>query len=79
MAADDYGTMKEYNESVEFALREAADYIKDRMPPDMGFVVLMSDFGEGGNTFYISNQERKSTLDMMQEFVNKHRSPSDGR
>lgn len=69
-----FGTMQEYNEHVEFALRETADFIKQngRLPMGMGFVLLMFDFGKNGNMFYISDAQREDVLNAMREFVEKN-------
>lgn len=67
-----FGTTEEFNEQVEFALREIGDYAKTRMPLGMGFTLLMFDFGGGGNMFYISNGQRKDVLKSMQEFIDKN-------
>ena len=66
-----FGETEEYNEAVEFALREVAEYVKQRMPDGMGFTLLMFDFGAGGNMFYISNAQREDVLKSMQEFISK--------
>jgi hypothetical protein len=69
-----FGQMQEFNERVEFALREAANFIKanGRLPIGMGFVLLMFDFGENGNMFYISDAQRDDVLKAMQEFIDKN-------
>lgn len=69
-----FGKMQAFNEQVEFALRETADFIKanGRLPMGMGFALLMFDFGEGGNMFYISNGQREDVVKAMQEFVDSH-------
>lgn len=68
-----FGTTEEFNEQVEFALREVAEYAKTRMPMGLGFTLLMFDFGEGGNMFYISNAQREDVLKSMEEFLEKNR------
>lgn len=67
-----FGKTEEYNEQVEFALREVAEYAKTRMPEGMGFTLLMFDFGQKGNMFYISNAQREDVINSMQEFIDKH-------
>ena len=70
-----FGKMQEFNEQVEFALRETAEFIKadGRLPIGMGFMLLMFDFGEGGNMFYISDAQRDDVLKAMQEFIDKNK------
>lgn len=68
-----FGKMEEFNEQVEFALKEVADFTKQRLPLGMGFTLLMFDFGEGGNMFYISNGQREDVLKSMQEFIDKNK------
>lgn len=72
MGKAQFGKMQEFNEQVEFALREVADYAKTRMPSGMGFTLLMFDFGRGGSMFYISNAKREDVLKSMQEFIDKN-------
>lgn len=71
----EFGKMTQFNEQVEFALRETADFIQadGRMPSGMGFALLMFDFGENGNMFYIANANRDDVLNAMQEFINKNK------
>lgn len=68
-----FGTTEQFNEQVEFALREVAEYAKTRIPLGMGFTLLMFDFGEGGNMFYISNAQRDDVIKSMQEFIDKNK------
>lgn len=70
-----FGKMEELNEQVEFALRETAEFIKStgRLPKGMGFVLLMFDFGDKGNMFYISDAQRDDVLKSMQEFIDKNK------
>ena len=70
-----FGKMQEFNEQVEFTLRETAEFIKanGRLPMGMGFVLLMFDFGENGNMFYISDAQRDDVLKSMQEFIDKNK------
>lgn len=75
MSKAQFGKMQEYNEQVEFALRETAEFIKanGRLPIGMGFVLLMFDFGDKGNMFYISDAQREDVLKSMQEFIDKNK------
>ena len=43
--------------------------IKDEIPPGMGFVLLVSSFGPGGFTAYISSQERSDTIKLLLEIA----------
>lgn len=68
-----FGKMEEFNEQVKLALKEVADFTKQRLPLGMDFTLLMFDFGEGGNMFYISNGQREDVLKSMQEFIDKNK------
>lgn len=56
----------------ERALNEIGKMLREIMPPNMGFVLLMAEYGEGGGTFYTSNVQRQDVCNMMREFIAKH-------
>lgn len=43
-----------------------------------GFCLLVFDFGESGRMNYISNAERESMIEAMQEFIDKHKEQTEG-
>lgn len=60
---------KVFDENAEIALKEIGDVLTAAVPPGYGFVFLMSTFGEGGNTFYVSNIQRPDVIAMMKEWI----------
>lgn len=63
-----------FDENAEIALKQIGDLLSSAIPEDYGFVFLMTTYGTGGNTFYISNVQRPDVINMMQEFINKEKS-----
>lgn len=49
--------------------------LKAALPKDVGFAVLVFDFGPKGNLAYVSNAHRADMLKAMQEFIAKHQAP----
>jgi hypothetical protein len=45
--------------------------VGDGLPPGYGFLLLIFNFGEGGNMFYVSNGERQDMMTAMREFIRK--------
>lgn len=67
------------NDEVQAKLRELGVYLKSQMPKNMGFTLLMSEWGENGAMFYISSIERESSLESMKEYLIKQgKLPQDG-
>lgn len=62
------------NEAAEKALRDIADHINGMVPAGMGFTLLLFDFGEGGNMFYMSSADREDMIKAMKEFISKQES-----
>lgn len=58
-----------FDENAEVALKEVGDILNKAMPEGYGFVFLMTTYGKGGNTFYISNVQRSDVLAMMKEWI----------
>ena len=46
------------------------------LPEGIGFVLLLFDYGEGGNLFYISSAEREGIINVMKEFIKQNERPS---
>jgi hypothetical protein len=59
------------NPEIEKLLRELGQDLKRKMPPGWGFTLLISSYGEGGATFYLSSVERGDGINLMKEFVAK--------
>lgn len=60
------------NEEIEKLLRVVGLTIKDIMPKGWGFTVLMFDYGDHGNMFYMSSAEREDMIKAMKEFIAKN-------
>lgn len=57
----------------EDALREMGHALKGLVPMSFGFTLLLFEYGEGGNIFYMSTAARKETREMMEEFISKQK------
>lgn len=57
------------DEKAESALRNIGQIIKRKTPDGMGFALLLFDYGNGGNMFYISSAQRQDMLNAMREFI----------
>lgn len=67
---DFHHDVKEHSD-VKVLLNEIATIIASQMPPNMGFALMMFDYGEGGNFFYASSANRTDMIKMMKEFIEK--------
>ena len=59
-------------EDIQKAAKRIARNIKQRLPPNIAFVVLVAPFGSNPNddwTFYISNAEHGSMIKLLSEFL----------
>jgi hypothetical protein len=52
-------------------MRDIGERIGEGLPPGYGFLLMIFNFGEGGNMFYISNGEREDMMNAMREFLQK--------
>lgn len=59
------------HKEAEDALREVSQKIKESLPANMGFTLLIFDYGEGGNMFYSSSAKRGDMIKAMEEFIEK--------
>ena len=59
-------------DNIRRKLNEIGHGIGESLPPGYGFLLMMFNFGEGGNMFYISNGERHDMLKAMREFIQKN-------
>ena len=57
------------NKKVEEILRKTGEELKKGTPTGMGFMLMMFDYGKGGNMFYVSSAERKDVINAMNEFI----------
>lgn len=56
---------------IEKALKHVGEGIKEVLPSNVGFSLLMFDYGEGGNMFYLSSARREDMVKAMLEFLQK--------
>jgi hypothetical protein len=54
---------------IKAMLNEIGHIIGDQLPDGWGMCLLLFSFGPGGATFYISNAERETMIQALQEFV----------
>ncbi len=59
------------NPEAEAALKDIGRIIKDQMPDNMGFALLMFDYGKDGAMFYLSSAQREDMVKAMLEFLQK--------
>lgn len=69
--------MSDYQErdpETEVVLKDIGRIIKGALPPGKGFALMIFDYGENGNMFYISSGQRQDMIKAMEEFIerNKH-------
>ncbi len=60
------------NKEIEDLLRDIGQRLKEVMPKDYGFSLLIFNYGEGGDLFYISSAKRDDMIKAMKEFINKN-------
>lgn len=52
-------------------LKDIGREIKKDLPQDVGFTLLVFDYGEEGNLFYLSSADRSSMVATLKEFIAK--------
>lgn len=57
---------------LEQQCRQIANLLKPQVPAGVGFILFLSDFGEGGNIAYVSTVERAGAIKLMQEWLDAH-------
>lgn len=67
--ADETLVQKQVRLVLEQQCRDIANLLKPQMPAGVGFILFLSDFGEGGNTAYVSTVERASAIKLVQEWL----------
>lgn len=58
---------------IENLLRDLGRKIKSLMPEGWGFTLMIFNFGDKGNMFYISSAERKDMVEAMNEFIERNK------
>ncbi len=56
-------------EDLEKTCRGYADAFQDVVPEGVGFAIFLFDFGEKGNTAYVSTADRKDMLKLLKEWI----------
>ena len=56
---------------VEIVCSKVAHRIKKDVPPGVGFVLIISSFGDAGFTAYMSSQHRGDTINLLHELVDQ--------
>ena len=59
------------NAKIEAMMKGIGESIGKALPKGYGFTLLLFNFGEGGDMFYISNSRRKDVIESMKEFIQK--------
>ena len=73
MTIIDRATLPELEEHARFIART----LKQGMPPNAGFVIVLFDYWHGGNMTYLSTGNRQDTVKMLRELCTKiERDPS---
>jgi hypothetical protein len=65
------------NDEIQKTLKDMGTTIGGALPKGWGFTLMLFNFGEGGNPgdamFYISNAERSTMIESMEEFITKQK------
>jgi len=56
-------------EHLEAKAQDIGQLIGNAIPEDVGFVLTLANFGEGGFITYVSNQNRDDTIHMLREMI----------
>ncbi len=56
-------------EDLESTCRGYADAFQDVVPPGVGFAIFLFDFGEKGNTAYVSTAKREDMVRLLKEWL----------
>ena len=56
---------------LEAKCREIGNVLGDAVPPGVGFMFVLFDFGEGGHLTYLSNATREDMIKLLAEFREK--------
>ncbi len=71
MNEDDYEVK---NEVIQAMIKKMSEYINSKIPKGWGFCLLVFDYKDNGSMFYMSNAERESMIEGMEEFIAKQKS-----
>jgi len=59
------------NAEIEGVLTDIGQKIGSQLPEGWGFTLAIASYGKNGSTFYISNVERSSACEMLEELIGK--------
>ena len=62
-------------EDLEQGGRELAETIQGALPPEVGFLLCLFDFGDGGNLTWLTNAEREDMIVTLKELIGKLEQP----
>jgi len=61
--------VSEEREELENTCREIANVIRDALPAEVGFSLVLFNFGDVGNMVYVSTGKRADTIKMLRELA----------
>lgn len=67
------GEFEVRDEHAEEMLRVIGERLREACPPGFGFALLVFTMPGAGSMFYMSNAERESMIQTMEEFIAKFR------
>lgn len=67
--ADETLVEKQVRLVLEQQCRQIANLLKPQVPAGVGFILFLSDFGDGGNVAYVSTVEREGAIKLVQEWL----------
>lgn len=67
--SDETLVQKQVRLVLEQQCRQIAALLQPQVPAGVGFILFLSDFGDGGNTAYVSTVERASAIKLVQEWL----------
>lgn len=63
---------QERNPQIEVKLKEIGKIIKSVLPKGWGFSLMIFNYGDKGNMFYISSANRQDMIEAMKEFIERN-------
>lgn len=62
------------NNEIKLLLNDIANVLGPSMPEGWGFCLYVFTFGSEGSMFYVSNAERSTMIQALQEFIREQKS-----
>lgn len=60
------------NDEIKKTMTDIGGVIAGVLPENWGFTLLIFEYGDKGDMFYISKSERKQMIEAMKEFIAKN-------